>query len=301
MYPKDLFLGLDLYDIFLCIGIIACIFVFDRLATRHPLRGKLQTLALYNGIISIVCGYGSAVLFQAVYNIAETGKFQISKNTGATFYGGLIGGAAVFLIVYFAVGYFYFKDKYHIRSFFSLANCAAPAIVIAHSLGRIGCLFAGCCHGKATAEWYGIKMYGTYGYLKYIPVQLYEAVFLFALFVFLYIRESKKYSYNLPIYMTAYGTWRYAIEFLRGDKRGGIFTEAMSPSQFTAVLMVIGGVALFFFERYYTKKHKSEIEADALAIFEARSKKQNASVATTEAESESEKEAIAEVTEERES
>lgn len=274
MYPKDLFLGLDLYDIFLCLGILACIFTFDKLATRYPLRGKLQTLALYNGIISIICGYGSAVLFQAVYNIAKTGKFQIAKDTGATFYGGLIGGAAVFLIVYFGVGYFYFKDKYHIRSFFPLTDCAAPAIVIAHALGRIGCLFAGCCHGNMTDAWYGIKMYGNYGYTKYVPVQLFEAIFLFALFVFLFVRAYKKYTYNLPIYMSAYGAWRYAIEFLRGDYRGQIFTNAISPSQFIALLMVLGGVALFFFERHYTKKHKSEIDSDAMAILEMRRKRE---------------------------
>ena len=274
MYPKDLFLGLDLYDICLCLGILACIFVFDKLATHYPIKGKLQSLALYDGIISIVCGYGSAVLFQAIYNIEKVGKFEITKNTGATFYGGLVGGAAVFLIVYFAVGHFYFEDKYHTRTFFSLANCAAPAIVIAHSLGRVGCLFAGCCHGNLTDKWYGIKMYGTYGYYRYVPVQLFEAIFLLALFVFLGVRAYKRFSYNLPIYMMVYGTWRYGIEFVRGDYRGEIFTKAISPSQFIALLMIVGGVALFFFERYYTKKHKSEIDGDVLAIFEARRKRE---------------------------
>lgn len=273
MYPKDIILGLDLYDIFLCIGIIACILAFDKLSTRYPIRGKLQTLALYDGIISIICGYGSAVLFQAIYNIAKTKKFEITKNTGATFYGGLIGGALVFILVYFIVGHFYFKDKYHIRTFFSMANCAAPAIVVAHACGRVGCLFAGCCHGKVTDAWYGIKMYGDHGYVKYVPVQLYEALFLFALFAFLAIRAYKRHSYNLPVYMAVYGVWRYIIEFIRGDDRGKIFTKIFSPSQFIAILMIVGGVALFIFERYYINKHKSEIEADALAIFEKRSKK----------------------------
>ena len=74
--------------------------------------------------------------------------------------------------------------------------------------------------------------------------------------------------------MSAYGAWRYAIEFLRGDYRGQIFTNAISPSQFIALLMVMGGVALFFFERYYTKKHKSEIDSDAMAILEMRRKRE---------------------------
>ena len=289
MYPKDLFLGLDLYDIFLCIGILVCIFTFDKLATRYPLRGKLQSLALYNGIVSIIGGYCSAVLFQAVYNIAKIGKFEIAKNTGATFYGGLIGGAAVFLIVYFGVGHFYFKDKYHLRAFFPLTDCAAPAIVIAHSLGRLGCLFAGCCHGSVTDAWYGIKMYGNYGYTKYVPVQLFEAMFLFALFVFLFVRAYKKFTYNLPIYMVAYGAWRYGIEFLRDDYRGEIFTKAITPSQFIALLMVIGGVSLFFFEKYYTKKHKSEIEGDAMAILEKRREKEEEKSSFANADAEEEK------------
>ena len=273
MYPKDIILGLDLYDILLCIGIIACILVFDKLSTHHPLRGKLQTLALYDGIISIICGYGSAVLFQAVYNIAKTGKFEITKETGATFYGGLIGGAFVFLVVYFTVGHFYFKDKYHIRNFFALAGCAAPAIAVAHACGRLGCLFAGCCHGRVTNAWYGIRMYGNFGYVKYVPIQLFEALFLFGLFALLALRAYKRKSCNLSVYMAGYGAWRYIIEFFRGDERGEIFTKIFSPSQFIAILMIAGGIGLAFFENYYVKKHKSETDADALAIFEKRSKK----------------------------
>ncbi len=270
MYPNDIIFGLDLYDIFLCVGIIVCIFLFDRLSTHYPISNKLQTLALYDGIIAIICGYGSAVLFQAIYNIKEIGRFEINRSTGATFYGGLIGGAAVFLIVYFSVGHFYFKDNYHIRAFFSLANCAAPSIAIAHSLGRVGCLFAGCCHGNVTDAWYGIMMHGDLGYHKYVPVQLFEAIFLALLFVFLAVRAYKRRSYNLPIYMISYGIWRYAAEFLRGDERGGIFTDLLSPSQFIAFLMVIGGIALVIFERWYEKKHGDEISADALAILRKR-------------------------------
>lgn len=270
MYPKDIIFGLDLYDIFLCIGILTCIFVFDRLATRYPLKNKLQILALYDGIISIICGYGSAVLFQAVYNIAVTGKFEITKGTGATFYGGLIGGAVTFLLIYFIIGHIYFKDKYHIVNFFPLTDCIVPGIVIAHSLGRIGCLFAGCCHGSVTDAWYGIYMHGNYGYTKYVPIQLFEAIFLALLFVFLCVRSYKKYSYSLPIYMISYGTWRYFIEFFRADERGGIFTEALTPSQFIAVLMVIGGVFLFFFEKYYLNKHSEEIASLADEVLKKR-------------------------------
>ncbi|MBR5823405.1 MAG: prolipoprotein diacylglyceryl transferase, partial [Paludibacteraceae bacterium] len=47
-----------------------------------------------------------------------------------------------------------------------IANCVAPGIALAHAIGRIGCLFAGCCHGQATKAWYGIMMHGNDGYQK---------------------------------------------------------------------------------------------------------------------------------------
>ena len=51
-------------------------------------------------------GYGSAVVFQqALYNMEQDGGFHITKSTGQTFYGGLIGGAVAFLLIYFGVGY----------------------------------------------------------------------------------------------------------------------------------------------------------------------------------------------------
>ena len=266
MYPNDLFLGLDLYDIFICIGIVVCILVFGKLADRTALDGKLQNLVLFDAVVSIVFGYGAAVLMQAVYNMAETGKFELASNTGATFYGGLVGGAAVFIAFYFIVGHFVFKDGYHARNFFGTANCAISSVVVAHAFGRIGCLMAGCCHGKATDAWYGIMMHGDLGYRKYVPVQLFESVFLFALFAYLVYRIYHRKSYCLPIYMVGYGVWRYLIEFLRGDSRGATFTSLLTPSQLTALIMIVGGVTLYFFERHFENKHARQIGLDAERI-----------------------------------
>lgn len=269
MYPKDLFLGLDLYDIFICIGVIVCIYVFGIFADRLFLRGKLQRIVYIDAVISIVTGYECAVLMQAVYNMAKTGKFEITSNTGATFYGGLVGGAAVFIAFYFIVGHFTFKDGYHKRNFFLMADCAISSVVIAHAFGRIGCLMAGCCHGQVTDAWYGIMMHGDYGYDKYVPVQLFEAIFLFILFAFLALRIYKNKTYNLPIYMVVYGIWRYIIEFFRGDVRGGTFVDWLSPSQLTAIIMIIGGVIVYIFEKKYNQKHSEEIYIDAQKVKES--------------------------------
>lgn len=269
MYPKDIFLGLDLYDIFICIGVIVCIYAFGIFADKLCLRGKLQRIVYVDAIVSILTGYIAAVIMQAVYNIAKTGKFEVNANTGATFYGGLIGGAAVFIGFYFIVGHFLFRDGYHKRNFFLIADCAISSVVVAHAFGRIGCLMAGCCHGKVTDAWYGIMMHGDYGYQKYVPVQLFESIFLFILFAFLVVRIYKNKTYNLPIYMVSYGVWRYFIEFLRGDIRGGTFVEWLSPSQLTAIIMIVGGIVVYIFEKRYNSKHAGEILSDAQKVKEA--------------------------------
>lgn len=277
MYPDNLIQGVrfNLYDLFLCLGIILCLFVFDSLADKYPIRYKLQMLCYVTVIFAIVLGFGSATLFQAFYNYLENGgEFKIDSSTGATFYGGLIGGAGVFIAAYFIAGRFIFRDKYHKRSFFSMANCAVPSILIAHAFGRIGCLMAGCCHGAQTDAWYGIYMHTeAYGYVKCVPTQLFEAIFLLSLFVWAVIRVKKKQSLNLPIYMMSYGAWRFFIEFFRTDDRGELFLKVLSPSQLIACLMILGGVALLLFEIRYEKKHKDEMLADEKEILTRRAEK----------------------------
>ncbi len=250
MYPFPVFLGLTLYDIFLCLGIIICFFVFGLLADKRKISRRVQNFALGSGAVSIVVGYGSAVLFQGLYNIKSVGSFELTAGTGATFYGGLIGGALTFLVLYFGVGYFVFDKMSHARCFFPIADCAVTGIAIAHSLGRIGCLTAGCCHGALTDAWYGIYMYGTEGYGKYVPTQLFEAVFLLFLFGFLLLMCIEKRGYCLSAYLCIYAVWRFALEFIRADDRGDVFVEALTPSQLIACILFAVGIGVIFIERY---------------------------------------------------
>ena len=263
MYPYPVFLGLTLYDICLCVGIIACFFLFGWLADRRRVRRNIQNFAMTCGIVAVGLGYGSAVLFQALYNIKTLGKFEINESTGATFYGGLIGGVLVFLAAYFGFGHNKYEDGAHAKAFWKIADCAVPGIALAHAVGRVGCLFAGCCHGKLTRAWYGIEMHGNMGLTKYVPTQLFEAIFLLCLFGFLLIRALDKRGYCLPIYLSVYAVWRFCIEFLRGDYRGNTFIEALSPSQLVACILFAVGIGVFFLERYIKTKYLSEDSDEA--------------------------------------
>jgi len=128
MYPKEILFGMDLYSILIAVGVIICM-VFIRLqADWRGLRARLQNLYLFNTIAAVVLGYGCAVLLQAFYNFMAKGKFEITNSTGSTFYGGLIGGTALFIILYFVAGHFLFKDKYHYPHL-RTASDMAPACI----------------------------------------------------------------------------------------------------------------------------------------------------------------------------
>ncbi|MEG1706923.1 MAG: prolipoprotein diacylglyceryl transferase, partial [Clostridia bacterium] len=210
-------------------------------------------------VLTVIVGYGSAVLFQAFYNYERTGIFEITSSTGATFYGGLIGGAVFFILFYFIVGQIVFKDKQHLHNFDKIASSAACAIPLAHGLGRIGCLMAGCCYGLRSDTIWGIYMVNL-GY-KVLPTQLYEAIFLFGLFVFLALRYVKyKRNGNLGVYLIVYGVWRFAIEYIRADERGNTFISFLSPSQLTAIVMVLSGIAWLVVISRLDKRNK-KVEA----------------------------------------
>ena len=227
------------------------------------------------GILSIILGLLFAMLFQAFYDFINDPSAGFRIKGGMTFIGGLIGGVISFLGIYFLYVYVInpclkkgnlFKSDMN-KGVFYLVRVAPPAITTAHAFGRIGCLFAGCCHGKVTTEWYGIwnEEVGA----KTVPIQLYEAIFLFlisAVMIFLLFKFA--FKDNMSLYLVSYGIWRFIIEFFRADYRGS-FIPGLSPSQFWSIIMVILGIGFFFIYRYFDKKIEQK---EALKLEEESSK-----------------------------
>ena len=115
---------------------------------------------------------------------------------------------------------------------------------------------AGCCHGKPTNAWYGISMdtgirsvTGEVIMQKVVPTQLFETIFLLIVFLYLVSRIKDNQTYCLQFYMCIYGVWRFIIEYLRDDYRGTTVIDSLTPSQFTALLMVLGGIMLIFLQK----------------------------------------------------
>lgn len=242
---------IDTYALMIVIGVIMS-FVFLHLYYGKKRKSTLTTIEL-NALFAIIIGIVFANIFQNIYDYIDHPN-SFSWSWGLTFYGGLIGGAGSFLLLYF----FVFKKKY--GSYLEELLIVAPSsIAIAHGIGRIGCFLAGCCYGKETNSWLGV--YFPHVYEKVLPTNLFEAIFLILLAsVLLFLAIKYRFKYNFAIYMISYGIWRFIIEYFRGDYRGS-FIGNISPSQFWSIILVIGGIIYGLFT-YFRNHRKNDALVD---------------------------------------
>ena len=240
-----------LYEGFFVIGIAACVFfVLPRIMKRYDMSKKANDFYTILTLIAIAAGIGGAILFQLIYDLFEYGfKLPSGYSPGMTFLGGLIVGAAAFLI-----GTRFVAKPEVRKEFWIILRCIAPCVCIAHAFGRIGCLFGGCCYGIEMDGFPGIWFPAGSNAANHLnggaavcvlPTQLFEAVFLFILFYVCYRFNEK----SLITYLISYGVFRFIIEFFRADHRGELLWQtALSPSQVLSIGMVILGVVLLILD-----------------------------------------------------
>ena len=161
---------------------------------------------------------------------------------GFVFYGGLIGGI---------VGLFVYSKSFEI-SFKKLCMILIPVMPIFHSIGRIGCLLAGCCHGREYNGFGSITFYNTelapIG-VPLFPMQTVESIcnlIIFTLILLTYKRFKGTYK-TIALYFVLYSIVRFALEFFRGDAVRGILV--LSTSQWISIAFFIAGIALFIYDK----------------------------------------------------
>lgn len=155
--------------------------------------------------------------------------------SGFVFFGGLIGGFISFVL--------YIKKKG--LDFYQFADLFSPAVALGHAIGRLGCFSAGCCHGKATEFFLGVRFTSPYCEVspdllgvKIHPSQLYESFGNIMIFLFLNSKLGKMKKGDIFLsYLFLYSLLRFFVEFTRGDERGGFFGP-FSQAQFISVLII---------------------------------------------------------------
>ncbi len=156
-------------------------------------------------------------------------------SAGFVYYGGMIGCLFGVYIAY----------KLYKLEPIEYDKILIPSYLCFACFGRIGCLFAGCCHGIATNSRFSVvykdSLIAPHN-TPLVPVQLYEALFDFIImivFIVLSGRESIK-KYMLSIFLISYSVFRFLLEFFRGDEiRGRILFFSISQWISLIILLIV--------------------------------------------------------------
>lgn len=238
MYP-DLFGIHDFSYLFLIvIGVISAIaFLIAYLKYKKHSRNTIIDVIACT-LFTVALGIVGAILFQNFYNFVKDPS-NFSFSLAMTFYGGLIVGTIVFILIFQL--YVAKHNDIKIKEIFVVAPVC---ITSAHAFGRIGCLLAGCCYGKETDSWIGMEFPGLG---TRIPTQLIEAIFLFVLTIaFAFIIFKTNFKWTLHLYLAVYSIFRFILEFFRGDAARGATLLGLYPSQIVCVFIWIIFVPTIF-------------------------------------------------------
>jgi phosphatidylglycerol:prolipoprotein diacylglycerol transferase len=148
--------------------------------------------------------------------------------TGRTVLGGIAGGAAAVILV---------RRRLGIHE--PLGNAFAPGLALGMAIGRVGCLFRGCCYGEPTGLPWAIDLGD---HVARHPTQAYEALFCLALAAWLR-RMSRSHPAPGALFrllVVAYGSFRFLIEFLRAGEPavGGLTLAQVACLALIAIVAV---------------------------------------------------------------
>jgi phosphatidylglycerol:prolipoprotein diacylglycerol transferase len=251
------------YGVLLATGFILALWVTAQLAARDGLpKDRIYDLGLYILASSLV---GSKLLLVITEWEEYGGKWSrifsldLFRSAGV-YYGGFIAALLVSVLLMR-------RWKLPWRK---TADAFAPGVALGHAIGRLGCFSAGCCWGKPTTSWIGVRfpqkaseLTGVPFDQPLVPTQLIEAgVNLLILGFLLWLRRKRAFDGQIIFaYLILYSIARFTIEFWRDDFRGEIF--GLSTSQFISIVLFVLGVVLMIYHWRRTSATRVSAQQDA--------------------------------------
>lgn len=240
-------------------------------------RGKYESVSFDDildiGIWTVVCGVVGARLYYVLTKVEVflpepfdffkfLGNVVNLRTGGLAIYGGIIGGALAIVVV----------TRIKKINTLKFLDMAAPAVMIAQSMGRWGNFFNGEAFGGIIPEGHAlyfmrmgiisgnsISDFGTMSMVYVHPTFLYESLWNLVGFILINVFYKKK-KFNGQIacmYLSWYGIGRFFIEALRTDSLYIPGTELRISQVVGMACFVIFGALLvwgFIYARKYNDK-----------------------------------------------
>lgn len=204
-------------------------------------------------VMAVVFGIAGSKLFHILENLDDFGRDPIGmifSSGGLTFYGGLIVAGV-------AIAWYVRKKTMPLGAF---ADAAAPGLMIAYGIGRIGCHLAGDGDWGIVADmslkpewlptWLWAETYpnnilnvtlpepGVY------PTSIYEFVFAALLFGLLWAVRKHPYrnGWLFSLYLVFNGVERFLIEKIRVNNEFDILGLTVTQAEVISSLIILTGI-----------------------------------------------------------
>jgi len=246
------------YGFCIALGIITS-YLYASYQAKKQLNVPKEVMTNLLVFIVIAAVLGGKVFFfleNPAYYFNHFNVFLRSFSSGFVFYGSLL----------FAIPTMIFFFRYQNLPVLQMFDIMAVTAAIVQAFGRMGCFFAGCCHGVPTNSIFGVTFTNPLcsadpKNVPLHPTQLYEVLMLVVIAMLLsFYKKRKKFHGELfLIYLVLYAVGRSIIEIYRGDDaRGFLFGGTLSHSQFIAIIVFIA--ALFVYINLYRKEKKKRFD-----------------------------------------
>lgn len=251
MFPELIHIGNFTLRSFGVALVISFFFAIAFGSKRAPRFGILPQVVQDSALFLIFGGILGARLTYIVLNwphfAANTHEIFALQMEGLTSFGGIGGGVIGALIAAK-------KFKFNLLDFVDMISVP---FLLAHSIGRLGCLLNGCCAGHACETTPpGVYFKNLDG--VYLPAQLYDSAMVgLGIFAVLFLeRKFPGRGSSIGWTLVAYGISRFIYEYWRiGESSFRITGIGLSQAQIASIVSVLAGT--FFVVRSLTRARTS--------------------------------------------
>ena len=211
---------------------LALLTVLSFLSSRIEKNKNFERKTAFDlALVIMIFGFIGGRLFHVVYEEPSyyiRFPLQIFQfwNGGYVYFGGMLSALIASRVFLNRKG----------EKFLRWADFMAPVLSLIYALGRLACLFEGCCYGKACDLPWSIN--GLH------PTQLYMVIAELVVFNIIIKLKMRLEGQIFFTWLLLHSASRFAIEFYRNDDRGFMLGNFISISQIISILLI--GLSLFF-------------------------------------------------------
>ena len=240
------------FSIFYVVGILSHYLISCLLAGRLGLRHRLWIA------VSVCYNLGMIVGAKALYDIQHK-QFDFRALLSISHYmkGGLWGGLLAYLCLSVPLVLVLSKRRQ------AALDLIALSIPIPWIFAKLGCLFNGCCYGRACSMPWAITFpegaSGAPAGIPLHPVEIYEILLVLCILCAFTILKRRWGSGTMLLwFLILYGLGRASIEMWRGDTDHHLYIGPLTLSQLICLAAAGVSILVLCFHRYLFRLKKSE-------------------------------------------